>query len=171
MSGPDLDDEDEHRAGILRERLYITFTSIAVIIVILRHEHVSPAQAALTLLVAVLGTVTAGFLSEVISYNLVRHRPAVAQEWRHLFQIAWGGLVVIVLPLILILCAQLGWIPLEGALRGSLLVLVTSLAAFGLLAFRPMHVPTWRKAVGLASLVAGAFLVIGLELLAHGARE
>lgn len=145
----------------------MTFTAIAVLIV-LRHEHASVRDAAGTLIIAVLGTIAAGFLSELISHGLVYQRRLQREDWAQLASVAGAGLVVLVAPLTLLLLARVGVIALDLALRGSLLLLATSLAVFGFQAFKPLPVPPWRKLLGLAGLLAAAYGVVGIELLAHG---
>ena len=168
MGKPEHDKSSPHeRAAVLRERVYVTFTAIAVLIV-LRHEHVEVRDAAGTLLIAVLGTITAGLLSEIISHGLVYQRRIEARDWRHMLSVAGAGLAVLVVPMAVLLLARVGAISLELSLRLGLLLLATSLAGFGFQAFRPIPVPPWRKVLGLAGLVAAAYGVVAIELLAHG---
>jgi hypothetical protein len=156
------------RAAVLRERVYITFTAIAVLVV-LRHEHADVRDAAVTLLIAVLGSIAAGLFAEILSHGLVYQRRIYKDDWKHMFNVAGAGLVVLVPPMFMLFFARVEVIPLEWALRIGLLLLASSLAVFGLQAFKPIPMPPWRKMLGLAGLVAAAYGVVGIELLAHGA--
>lgn len=154
------------RADILKERIYITFTALAVVLA-LRAHAVSPGEAALSLIVVVTGTVLAVFVADVVSHISVHETVPVGDELRHMARVSFGALGALVLPGIFIGLAIADVWEIEAALRASSLALVAALAAIGWLAVRRARLPVWQRAIVLFAEVALGLAVIGLELLAH----
>ena len=162
---PDL--AAEQRADRLKERVYVTFTALAVVLA-LRSHHQPAGEALTTLLVAVLGTVLAVFVADVVSHIVVHEglpsRPAVA----HMAAVSFGALGALALPFLLLGLAVADAWAAEDALRWSSYVLVASLVAIGYMAVRRARLGTWQRLVVLFAEFALGAVVIGLELLAHG---
>ncbi|RIQ18331.1 hypothetical protein [Jiangella rhizosphaerae] len=154
------------RADILKERIYITFTALAVVLA-LRAHAVSAAEAALSLAVVVLGTVLAVFVADVVSHIAVHEVLPVREELRHMARVSLGALGALVLPGVFIGLAVADVWEIEPALRASSIALVAALAAIGYLAVRRARLPTWQRVVVLFAEVVLGLVVIGLELLAH----
>lgn len=162
-------DEDlppEERAAILKERIYITFTALAVVLA-LRAHAVSANEAALSLTVVVVGTVLAVFVADIVSHIAVHETLPVGGELRHMARVSIGALGALVLPGIFIGLAVAGVWEIEPALRAASIALVAGLAAIGWLAVRRARLPAWQRLIVLFGEVVLGLLVIGLELLAH----
>lgn len=154
------------RAAILKERIYITFTALAVVLA-LRAHAVSAGEAALSLTVAVLGTVLAVFVADIVSHIAVHETLPVGAELRHMARVSVGALGALVLPAIFIGLAVADVWKIEAALRAASIALVAALAAIGWLAVRRARLPAWQRAVVLLAEVVLGLVVIALELIAH----
>lgn len=166
--GRRADDElpAEERAEILKERIYITFTALAVVLA-LRAHAVSAVEAALSILVVVLGTVLAVLVADVVSHIAVHVALPAGGELRHMTRVSFGALGALVLPAVFVGAAVAGVWPIERALRASSIVLVVALGAIGYAAVRRVKLPRWQRVVVLlAEFLVGA-VVVALELLAH----
>jgi hypothetical protein len=68
-----------HRAASLKERVYISFTSLAVVLALRSHaDETTPAAAAVTLSIVVVGSLLGIFVADLLSHLTVHSRlPAV----------------------------------------------------------------------------------------------
>ena len=170
-----LDDEEgrdgttgDQLAERLKERIYITFTALAVVLAITSHAgDVEPGEAALTLLVTVGGAVLAVFAADIIAHIAVHRVMPTAAEARHMAAVSFGALAVLGLPMIFIAVAALDRWTVEAALRASTIALIVSLAAIGWLAVRRVRLAWYQRLVVLLLEVVLGVAVVGLELLAH----
>ena len=158
----------EERAGRLKERVYVTFAALAVVLTLRSHGEVSAGVAATTLLITVGGTVLAVLLADVVSHIAVHAALPTAAEARHMVAVGTGALGVLVLPMVFVGLAAAGSWTVDGALRASTIALVASLGVVGWLAVRRVALPGWQKLLVLVAEVALAVAVVALELLAHG---
>ncbi len=164
-SAPDA----EARAESLKERIYVTFTSLAVVLTLQSHaSETTPGQAAITLLIAVVGTLLAVFVADLLSHLTVHAKLPTVPELRHMIAVSIGSIGVVVLPMVFLLLAQLDVWSIEAAIQAAVVVLIATLAFVGFLAVRRIALPFWQKAVVLLAEVVLGLAVIGLELLAHG---
>ena len=158
----------EHRAELLKERVYITFTALAVVLA-LRSHHATAEKAAVTLLIAVTGTLLAVFVADVVSHIAVHAALPVRAELRQMIRVVAGALGALFLPFVFLLLAVNGVWQVEHALRASTIALVSALIAIGYGAVRRVKLPVWQKMIVLfAEFTLGA-AVVAVELLAHGA--
>ncbi|WP_217617020.1 hypothetical protein [Cellulomonas sp. GbtcB1] len=158
----------EERADRLKERVYVTFAALAVVLTLRSHGDVTAGVAATTLLITVGGTLLAVLLADVVSHIAVHAALPTAAEARHMVAVCTGALGVLVLPMIFVGIAATGSWTVEGALRASTIALVASLGVVGWLAVRRVSLPGWQKLLVLAAEVALGIAVVSLELLAHG---
>jgi hypothetical protein len=158
----------ERQADLLKERVYITFTSLAVVLTLRSHlEEVTEGGAASTLAITVVGAVLAVFVADFVSHISAHARLPTASEFRHMVAVTSSGAATMVLPLVFVGLAALGVWSLDRALRASAIALIATLVAVGYLAARRARIPVWQKAVVLLAEAALGLVVIGLELLAH----
>jgi hypothetical protein len=158
----------QERADRLKERVYITFAALAVVLTLRSHGDVSAGTAATTLLITVGGTLLAVLLADVVSHLAVHGALPTAAEARHMVAVCTGALGVLVLPMIFFGVAGTGAWQTDRALGASAVALVVTLGVVARIAVRRIAVPRWQRLVVLAAVVALGFAVVGLELLAHG---
>lgn len=163
------DRPDDERAEALKERVYATFTGLAIVLV--QHanvEHVSATRATVTLLVGIVAITAAGFVADIIAHLAVHasfpERDEVARMWR----IAGSAVASAGVPLILLALAAFGVFELEGALRAASIVYLVTLGLIGYVAVRRTHVAWWKQLAALGGLVALGLAVVVLQQLAHG---
>jgi hypothetical protein len=158
----------EERADRLKERVYVTFAALAVVLTLRSHGDVTAGVAATTLLITVGGTLLAVLLADVVSHIAVHAALPTAAEARHMVAVCTGALGVLVLPMLFVGVAASGSWTVDGALRASTIALVASLGVVGWLAVRRVALPGWQKLLVLVAEVALGVAVVSLELLAHG---
>ncbi|ASW54342.1 hypothetical protein [Plantactinospora sp. KBS50] len=162
------DSESATRAGRLKERVYLTFAALAVVLALASHE-VSAGEALLTLVVTVTGTLLAVLVADVVSHIVVHATLPDERELRGMLRTSFGASGAVYLPLLFVAFAVSGRWSVALALRASTIALVSALVVIGYLAIRRLRLPTRQKLVVLlAEFVLGA-AVVALERLAHGA--
>ena len=156
------------RAASLKERVYIVFTSLAVVLALRGHaDETTPAAAAATLSIVVIGSLLGIFVADLLSHLTVHSKLPTGEELHHMIAVSADGLGVLVTPLLLLLAAGLGLWSTAVALGWAVVVLVVSLAIVGYLAIRRLEIPFRHKVAIMCAEVVLSLLVIGLELLAH----
>lgn len=163
------DRPDDERADALKERVYATFTGLAIVLV--QHanvEHVSAPRAAVTLLVGIVAITAAGFVADVIAHLAVHAAFPDRDELGRMLRIAGSAVASAAVPLILLALAAFGVFELEGALRAASIVYLATLGLIGYVAVRRTRVAWWKQLVALGALVALGLAVVVLQQLAHG---
>lgn len=156
----------EERAESLKEQVYITFTALAVVLA-MRERVPSAGDAASSLLIAVVATLLAVFVADVVSYIAVREALPSRDRLRRMLRVSFGAIGAVVLPAAFLGLALADVWTVDRALRASSIALVAALVVIGYAAARRAHLTTWQRLVVLfAEFVLGA-AVVGLELLAH----
>ncbi|MET3949989.1 hypothetical protein [Arthrobacter sp. UYEF36] len=157
-----------HRAASLKERVYISFTSLAVVLALRSHaDETTPAAAAATLSIVVVGSLLGIFVADLLSHLTVHARLPSGQELHHTIAVSTEALSVLVTPLLLLTAAGLGLWSTAVALQWAVIVLVVTLLIVGYLAIRRLELPIRHKVVIVFAEVVLSLVVIGLELLAH----
>jgi len=157
-----------HRAASLKERVYISFTSLAVVLALRSHaDETTPAAAAATLSIVVVGSLLGIFVADLLSHLTVHAQLPSGQELHHMITVSTEALSVLVTPLLLLAAAGLGLWSTAVALQWAVIVLVVTLLIVGYLAIRRLELPFRHKAVIVFAEVVLSLVVIGLELLAH----
>lgn len=158
----------DRRAEHLKERIYITFSALAVTLALLADvEHLEPGGTAVGLVVAVLGTLLAVFVADFVSHVVAHAALPDREELRHMVAVSAGSLGVLVLPLLLLALAALRVLPLAAALGASVTVLVATLVVVGFLAVRRLRLPLGQRLLVLLAESGLGLAVVGLEVLAH----
>ncbi len=163
--------DDERRAitAYLKERVYATFTGLAITLVLLgEFDHIEPGRAFGTLALGVLGITVAGLLADIVAHVSVHGALPSRLEFRLELRIASGALGTAVLPLLLIAAAWLGWLDLHDALRIDSFIYLATLGLIGYLAVRRSTLKPWGKLVALSVFVVFGGVVILIQILAHG---
>lgn len=160
---------DDERAEALKERVYATFTGLAIVLVQQANvEHVLATRAVVTLLVGIIAITAAGFVADVIAHLAVHNAFPDRAEVGRMLRVAGSAIASAGVPLILLGLAALGVLQLEGALRAASIVYVATLGLIGYVAVRRTRVTWWKQLVALGILVALGLAVVGLQQLAHG---
>ncbi|WP_127792052.1 hypothetical protein [Agromyces sp. LHK192] len=159
----------EERAEALKERVYASFTGLAIVLVQLNGaEHLDAARATLTLATGIVAISAAGFVADLVAELTVEQafpgRARVAQ----LAGVAGSALASAAVPVVLLALAWLGVFDLEPALRAASIVYLVTLGVIGWLAVRRTRLPWWQQVFALGTLVALGLGVVGLQQLAHG---
>lgn len=158
----------EERAQALKERVYATFTGLAIVLVqIANADHLVPSQATFALAIGIAGITVAGFVADVIAHLAVHGAFPSAAELRTMLRVAGEALASASLPLVLLVLAWVGVFELEGALRAASIVYVATLGFIGFLGVRRTRAAWWKQLVALGILMALGVAVIGLQQLAH----
>jgi hypothetical protein len=160
------DPQAVERAEKLKERVYVTFTAIAVVLALAAHE-VSPGRALVVLVITLLGTVVAVFFADVVSHLAVHAQLPDAHERRHMMRVSFGAFAVVLPPIAFLLLAQWDIWSTETALRASSYALLLTLIAISYVAVHRITLPLWQKLLVLFGEFVLGSLVIVLELLAH----
>jgi hypothetical protein len=161
----------QHRADALKERVYVTFTGLAVILAMRSHasgDHLTAGEAARTLTITVVGTLLAVFVADIVSHLAVHAGVPTRSEMAHMMRVSFGAFGAIALPLVFLGVAAFGGWPLTTALSASTAALVLTLVVIGYLAVRRVPMAWWQRAIALGAEFALGLAVIGLEVLAHG---
>lgn len=151
----------------LKERVYITFAALAVVLALGSDGHGDAGSAARTLFVTVLGTLLAVLVADWVSHIAAHQHLPTAKELRHMVGVSLGALSAVAVPLILVTIAAFDNMPLAIALRASSIVLIVALVTVGYLAVRRVKLPLWQKVLVLLSEAGVGLLVIALEVSAH----
>lgn len=159
--------EREIRAERLKERIYLTFAALAVVLALNAHGHVEAVDALKTLTVTVFGTLLAVFTADIVSSIVVRERMLTWAEVRHAASTSFGALPAVALPFIFIGLAALDVWYIESALHGSTIALIVALVVIGLAAVRKLTLRWWERLIALGAEAALGLAVIALQLLAH----
>lgn len=164
----DVSAEDrKHRAERLKERIYLTFAALAVVLVMSGHNQSDPVVAILTLLVAALGTLLAIFTADIVSHIVVHEAPPTREQFRHMIAASFGALSALVIPFAFLLLALFGVWSTATALFASAIALLGALVIFGWLAARRIPLTFWQRLLVLGAEALLGLAVIGLQLLAH----
>jgi hypothetical protein len=153
----------------LKERVYVTFIGLAVLLALSAHSSDTvPAEVVGSLVVAALGAGLAGLVSELVAHLAAHGHLPDAGEMRHLLRVSSGALATIVAPVLVLLLAVVGLVPIEIALGIAVWVMAVTLGAVGYAAVFRSRLAWWKKLAVFAALVVVGLLVIGIQLLAHG---
>lgn len=154
-----------------KERVYATFTGLAIVLVVGVSAHPTAEAALIALLLGVAGITAAGFVSDIIAHLAVHQSLPGKDEWMLLLRIVGGGLGTVVAPAIMLVLAVAGVLEDATALRVATIIYIVTLAVIGLLVVRRSKLSWWQQLFVLAVLVALGLVVVGIQSLAHGLGE
>ncbi len=160
---------DDAIALYFKERVYATFTGLAIVLVVLGNGRADAAHALSALVLGVLGITAAGFVSDVISHLAAHHEFPSRRAIALMLKIAGGALGTLIVPVILIALAAFDVMELDTALRTATAVYVATLGLIGWFAVRRSKLEWWKQLLALALLMALGLAVVGLQTLAHSA--
>lgn len=161
------DQSRERRAERLKERIYLTFTALAVVLTLSSGGDVTAESALRTLVVTIFGSALAMFLAELLSHIVLHRRGFHRDEVVHTAATLAGAVSVVLIPILLVGAASLGLWSVPTALRVSRWLLVVWLIGIGFLAVRRLPISRWQRVVVLLVEAAIGLAVVALQLLAH----
>lgn len=157
-----------HRAAVLKERTYVAFTALAVLITMRAHDgHPAVGSACVTLAVTVAATTCAVYLADLLSHMVVTSRPPGRAEHRRIVTGTLGAATVAVPPLACIAVAATGLYPVATGLLAAMLLTTATVTGVAVLAVRRLDVPRGQRLAVLVAVAALALVVVALGLLAH----
>lgn len=152
----------------LKERVYATFTGLAIVLVVYTSTgHHSAAYAFEILLLGVFAVVLAGFASDGIAHLAVHRTFPHGEDLRTLLRVAASGLGTLLLPLGMITLAWLDVVKLQTALLIAGYIYIGTLGLIGWLAVRRADITWWQKLAALITLVLIGLVVLSIQVLAH----
>jgi hypothetical protein len=153
----------------LRERVYASFTGLAIVLVQLENvEHVSAIRAAVTLLVGIVAITAAGFVAGMVAHVAIHSAFPHRAEFGRMLRVSGTAIASAAVPLVVLALAAFGVLELELALRIASILYLLTLGLIGLVAVRRTHAPWWKQLVALGALLALGLAVVVLQQLAHG---
>ena len=165
----DASEDERRQAGDrLRERIYVTFTALAILMAMNSHGEALDSPTVLwTLVISVVGVLLAGLASDLVSHMIVHDTLPSVPEFRHMLAVSSRALGVLVVPLIAVGLAVFDVIPDRTGLIVAITALIVSLAVIAWIAVARTGLSGWRQLAALGVLVALGILVVFLEALVH----
>lgn len=152
----------------LRERVYITFTGIAVLLTFSAHPGEAEAWTiTLALVIGVLGAVPAGFAADVISALAVDGTFPRGSRMAHVLGVSATGLSTAVVPVLFLVAAGIGLIEVATALLFAVGTMALGLAVVAYAAVARAELPWWAKLAVFVGELLLVGVVIAVKLLAH----
>lgn len=164
----DATEEERREAGDrLRERIYVTFTALAILMAMNAHGELDSPTVLWTLVVSVVGVLLAGLASDIVSHMIVHSRLPTAKEFGHMAAVSSRALGVLVVPVIAVALAVFDVIEARTGIVVAIAALILALAVIAWIAVARSGLSGWRQLIALAVLVALGVLVVFLEALVH----
>jgi len=149
------------RASALKERIYATFTGLAIVVVIGSDIVDTPALTAfLTLAIGLVGIGAAGFVAEVIAHQVTHAAAPTGAELRTMGRISSGALASAAIPLLALAAACFDWMTLESAILTSTVLYVATLALVAIVAVARTSLPRAQKFWALLVMLGFIALVV-----------
>jgi hypothetical protein len=168
-AGRARDGAELQTAEALKERVYATFTGLAIVLVQLDNvEHITALRATLTLLVGIVAIAAAGFVAEMVAHLVVHAAFPDHQELGRMARVSGSAVASASIPLVLLILAAVGFLELERALRAASMLYTVTLGLVGFIAVRRTRVAVWQQLIALGALGALGVAVVALQQLAHG---
>jgi len=168
MTTADADhDELDIRTRSLKERIYATFTGLAILAAVVAGGHAAAWDAFLTVLVGVFGISLAGFVAEAVAYQVGHKKLPDRAELGVMGKIALTALGSASVPLIVLALSGFGLLDVDLALRLGMALYAVTLVGIFLVAAHRSGLSALQKLVSSAMFVGVAGLVVGVLLVAH----
>ena len=152
----------------LKERVYVTFIGLAVLLALSGHGDTDPVAAVGSLVIAAVGAGLAGLISEIVAHLAVKGNLPDAAEMRFLVRVSGGALATVVLPVAVLLLAVAGLVDVRLALTIAVWIMAITLGAIGYIAVFRADLAWWKKLTVFGALLLFGLVVVAMQLLAHG---
>ena len=155
-------------ADRLKERIYVTFAALAVVLTLRGHAAETDATSALlTVVITVAGTLLAVFVADLVSHVLAHETLPTRAELTVMARVTFGAAGAVAVPVVFLALGALGVWTLSTSLTASTIALIVALVIIARAAVRRLKLSRLWKWVFLLAEAALGLAVIGLELLAH----
>jgi hypothetical protein len=156
------------RASVLKERIYVAFTALAVILTLRVHgAHPTTSAAFGTLAVAMMSTVCAVYVADLLSHMVAHARVPARPEHGRIVASTLGAVAVALPPLACIALSGTGVYDTSTGLLAATVITVVTLTSIGVMAVRRLDVPRHHRIAILVAEGLMAVAVLALGLLAH----
>ena len=155
------------QAQAVKERIYASFTGLAILATLLIGEHPSPSAAFLTLLAGIGGISIAGFVADVIAHQVTHEGSPGRDQFRVMARIAGGAFASASIPLLALAVAWIGLISTRTGIQIGMGLYVLTLVAVVVLASRRTRLGWRHQLVALISLTTLAAIVLVILVVAH----
>lgn len=155
------------RAAALKERIYLSFTSLAVLLTMAAHSEQSAMYTATTLFITAVGTLLTIFVADVLSHLVAHERFMTRAELRHATVTSLNAIGAIVLPLLFLGLAALDVWATGTAITAGIVALLFTLVVICWIAIRRIPLTWWQRAIALTAEAVLSLIVVGLKLLSH----
>lgn len=155
------------QAQAVKERIYASFTGLAILATLLIGEHPSPSAAFYTLLAGIGGISIAGFVADVIAHQVTHEGSPESHQFRTMLRIAGGAFASASIPLLALAIAWIGLISPRYGIQIGMGLYFFTLTAVVLLAARRTRLGWRQQLVALISLTTLAAIVLVILVLAH----
>jgi len=167
-AAPQVDVEKERAAATyFKERVYATFTGLAIVLVTATAFHPEADHAFFALVLGVLGITAAGFVSEIISHLAVHREFPDRRRVEEMLKVAGGAMGTVLIPGGILVLSWVDVLDIDTALTVCAFVFIGTLAVIGWLGVRRSRLPLRQQLLALLLLLALGLLVIGLQTVAH----
>ena len=167
-SGPaEHDGRRTERAHALKERIYASFTGLAILAAITANGHSTAKDALLAVAVGVLGISAAGFLAEVVAHQVAHERMPSGGEVATMGRTALGAWASAFLPVVVLALSWAGAISLDWALWIAMAIYAATLVAVMFIAARQSGLRPFQRLVSAAMLLGMALVVVAVLQVAH----
>lgn len=151
----------------IKELIYVSFTVLAVLIVIAVHGETEPLAALVTVSVTTIAMAISILAATVLSHLVVHDEMLGGPALRHVVRASLGSLVTVIPAAIVFILAVFGAIPPAGAPWAAIGLSVVSLVAISLIAVRKTPIPWWARTLGVGGALLLIALVVVSQIFAH----
>lgn len=158
----------EERARALKERIYASFTGLAIVVVIYSDlDHTAALDAFLSLMVGIVGIAAAGFVAEVIAHQVTHTDTPSRADLRTMARISSGALASASIPLLALAAACFGWLSVETAVLTGIGLYLATLLWVAFVAVGRTRLRFSQKLIALLVMLGFCALVVLVLLIAH----
>jgi hypothetical protein len=156
------------RTMALKERIYASFTGLAIVSALSIGDHHGTAGDAIWSLTAgIVGITAAGLVAEVIAHQVGSGSYPTPLELVRMVRIALGAITSASLPFLVLAGSAIGAIALAAALQIAMGLYFAGLIVVVLVAARRTRLPWRKQLLSAAALVGGGIVVVAVLTLAH----
>lgn len=156
------------RTMALKERVYASFTGLAIVSALAIDDHHGTAgDAILALAAGIVGITGAGLVAEVIAHHMSDGAFPKPIELVRMVRIALGAITSASLPFLLLVASALGLIPLRSALNVAIGLYFLGLIVIVLVAARRTKLPWTQQLLSVAVLVGAGIVVVLVLIIGH----